>query len=55
VLQEGEQLMVEFLQKCKELPVEGRSEAELREEVEKLKKEVRARNNAYITALLTQA
>jgi hypothetical protein len=55
VLQEAEQLMAEFLQRCKELRTEGRSEAELREEVEKLKKEVRARNNAYIMALLAQA
>lgn len=55
VLQEGEQLMVEFLQRCKELQTEGRSEAELQEQVEKLKKEVEARNNACITALLAQA
>ena len=54
MLQEGEQLMVEFLQRCKELPTEGRSEAELQEQVEKLKKEVEASNNAYITALLAQ-
>ena len=46
--------MVEFLEKCKELPTEGRSEAELQEDVEKLKMEVWARNNAYITALLMQ-
>lgn len=55
VLQEGEQLMVEFLQRCKELPTEGRSAVELQEQVEKLKKEVEARGNAYITALLAQA
>jgi hypothetical protein len=54
VLQEGEQLMVEFLQRCKELPTEGRSEAELQEQVEQLKKEVEAHNNAYIMALLAQ-
>jgi len=55
VLQEGERMMVEFLQRCKELPTEGRSEAELQEQVEKLKREVEARSNAYITALLAQA
>lgn len=55
IIEEAEQLMAEFLQRCKELRTEGRSEAELREEVEKLKKEVRARNNAYIMALLAQA
>lgn len=55
MLQEGEQLMVEFLQRCKELQTEGRSEAELQEQVEKLKKEVVARNNAYVMALLAQA
>ena len=46
--------MVGFLQKCKELPTEGRSEAELQEQVEKLKKEVEARNNVYIKALLAK-
>lgn len=55
MLQEGEQMMAEFLQRCRELPTEGRSEAELQEQVEKLKKEVEARNNAYVTALLAQA
>jgi hypothetical protein len=54
LLQEGEQLMVEFLQKCKELKTEGSSEAELQEKVLKLKEEIQAHNNAYITALLAQ-
>jgi hypothetical protein len=30
--------MVVFLQRCKELPTEGRSEAELQEQVEKLRR-----------------
>jgi hypothetical protein len=46
--------MVWFLQRCKELPTESRSEAELQEQVEKLKKEAEAHNNAYIKALLAQ-
>lgn len=46
--------MVEFLQRCKDLKTEGSSEAELQEKVLQLKKEIQARNNAYITALLAQ-
>jgi hypothetical protein len=45
--------MLEFLQRCKELQTDGTSEAELRDKVEQLKAEVRAHNNAYITALLS--
>ncbi|KAJ4452329.1 hypothetical protein ANN_03854 [Periplaneta americana] len=52
IIEEGEQIMVEFLQKCKELQTEVSTEAELQQSVEKLKEEVKARNNAYITALL---
>jgi molybdopterin-biosynthesis enzyme MoeA-like protein len=47
--------MVWFLQRCKELPTEGRSEAELQEQLEKLKKELETHINAYIKALLAQA
>jgi hypothetical protein len=55
LLQEGEQLMVKFLQKCRELQTEGSTEAELQVKVEQLKEEVWAHNNPYITALLAQA
>jgi hypothetical protein len=40
------QQMVEFLDKCKELPTEGRREAELQEDVQKLEEKVWVRNNA---------
>jgi hypothetical protein len=46
--------MLEFLQRCKELQVDGTSETELQDKMEQLKAEVRAHNNAYITALLAQ-
>jgi hypothetical protein len=47
--------MVWFLQRCKELPTESRNEAELQEQVEKLKKELETHDNVYIVAVLAQA
>lgn len=53
-LQEAEEIMEDFLQKCKKICTEGVSEEDQKKSVEKLRTEVLAKDNAYIKTLLSQ-
>ena len=46
--------MREFILKCKEIQSDGITEEELQVKVEKLKEEVRTKNNPYLSALLAK-
>ncbi|XP_071527563.1 DNA mismatch repair protein Msh2 [Panulirus ornatus] len=52
--QEGEKLVEEFLAKAAALDVDNLTDAELQAEIKKLRDEVQATNNAYISHLLSR-
>lgn len=54
LFQEGEKLVEEFLAKAAALDIDNLTDAELQTEIKKLREEVRAHNNAYISHLLSR-
>lgn len=54
ILQEAEEIMDDFLQKCKKIRTEGASEEEISKSLEELRSEVLSKENAYIKTLLSQ-
>ena len=53
-LQEGEDIIQDFLQKVKKLPLDSLSSEELEVKVNELKAEVKAKENPYIKDLLAR-
>lgn len=53
-LQAGENLIQEFLEKVKSLPSDTMSEEEVKTELRRMKKELIAKNNMYITEMLSR-
>lgn len=54
IIKEGEELIDEFLDKCKKLKSDELSDEDLQKEIAKLRDEAFARNNPYIQALITK-
>ncbi|XP_050392192.1 DNA mismatch repair protein Msh2 [Patella vulgata] len=52
--QEGEELIHDFLQRVKKLPINSMTEEDLKKEVDKLKEEISAKNNPYIKDILAK-
>lgn len=53
-LQAGENLIQGFLEKVKSLPSDNMSEEEVKTELRRMKKELVAKNNTYITEMLSR-
>ena len=54
VLQEGDKLIQEFLEKVAALPVDSLTESEVSAKVSDLKNIIFAKNNSYINEMLTR-
>lgn len=54
VLQVGEVLIQNFLDKAKSLPVASMSEEEVKAELRRMKQELSAKNNTYISEILAR-
>lgn len=54
VFQEGEELISEFLAKVKAIPIATMSEQEVAKELEKLKSDLKSKNNTYIEDILAR-
>ena len=52
--QEGEEIIQDFFNKVKAIPISTMTEAEILAEVEKLKSEVEAKNNPYVMDILAR-
>lgn len=52
--QEGENLIQNFLDQAKSLPVANMSEEEVKAELRRMKQELFARNNRYISEILAR-
>ncbi len=53
-IQEGEEIIKDFLNKVKQLPMSSMSENDALAEVKKLKDEIAAKNNPYIQDVLAR-
>lgn len=53
-IQEGEEIIKDFLNKVKQLPMSSMSENDALAEVKKLKDEIAAKNNPYIQDVLAK-
>ena len=54
LLQEGEELITEFLTKFKCLPLSSLSDEEAVKEIEKLKQDIQAKSNPFIQDILAK-
>ena len=54
LLQDGETLIQEFLEKAKSLPAATMSEEEVKTALRKMKQELLSKNNTYITEILSR-
>jgi len=52
--QEGEEFITDFLSKVKAIPIATMSEEKVTEELEKLKAELKSKNNTYIEDILAR-
>lgn len=52
--QEGEEIIEEFLKKVKALPIDSMSEGDLTKELNKLKDNVKSKNNPYVNDVLAR-
>ena len=55
IIEEAEEIMDEFLQKCKKIRTEDATEDEITKSLENLRSEILAKDNAYIKTLLSQS
>lgn len=54
VFQEGENLIQTFLDKAKSLPVATMSDEEVKAQLRRMKQELVAKNNAYVSEMLAR-